>query len=161
MFPIQQHCFAPIYTQHDLIARDVTGSGKTLAFALPVLEYMRANELFQHKLSVLVLTPTRELALQISNEFLKLTHWEDEYRVCTVYGGVDMGAQEAMLGKGVDIVVGTTGRVMDHMGRGTKGLEMDGVRTVVIDETDRMMKQGFKEDVEKVRFFRVSHTFIF
>lgn len=119
----------------DLIVRDLTGSGKTLGFALPVVEYLRKNKLFgTRKIQALVLAPTRELALQVSKEFNALKHSEHEYNVLTVYGGVSIEDQTYQLRKGVDIFVGTTGRVMDHMER--KNFDFTDLKTIILDETD-------------------------
>lgn len=89
LFPIQQNCFYNIYNREDMIARDLTGSGKTLAFCLPIVEYLRKNRLLGcRKIQAIVLAPTRELALQVSNVLGSIKHSEDEYKVVTVYGGV-------------------------------------------------------------------------
>lgn len=89
LFPIQQHCFKPIYSREDIIARDLTGSGKTLGFALPVVEYLRRQRLLgSRKVQAIVLAPTRELALQVSNTFQYLKHSPNEFNCLTVYGGV-------------------------------------------------------------------------
>ena len=129
--------------------RDLTGSGKTLGFALPVVENCRANKLFgKGKIQCIVLAPTRELAIQISKVFNDLKHHPGEYDVLTVYGGVDIHEQTWKLRKGVDIFVGTCGRVLDHLERGN--LRFDGLQTLILDEADQMMKLGFKEDVDKL-----------
>ena len=96
----------------------------------------------------MVLAPTRELALQVSKEFNALKHFEGEYNVLTVYGGVSIDDQTYQLRKGVDIFVGTTGRVMDHMER--RNFDFTDLKTLILDETDQMLKQGFKEDVERI-----------
>lgn len=94
MFPIQQHCFYPVYQRGDLIARDLTGSGKTFAFGLPVVEYLRRQKLLgTRKVQAIILAPTRELALQVTNEMTKLKHHENEFRIVTVYGGVNIEDQ--------------------------------------------------------------------
>jgi ATP-dependent RNA helicase DeaD len=96
----------------------------------------------------MVLAPTRELALQVAKEFNALKHHENEYNVLTVYGGVSIEDQTYQLRKGVDIFVGTTGRILDHIER--RNFDFSHLRTVILDETDQMLKQGFKEDVEKI-----------
>jgi ATP-dependent RNA helicase DeaD len=96
----------------------------------------------------MVLAPTRELALQVAKEFNALKHYENEYNVLTVYGGVSIEDQTYQLRRGVDIFVGTTGRILDHIER--KNFDFSHLRTVILDETDQMLKQGFKEDVEKI-----------
>ena len=91
LFPIQQNCFAPIYGRKDVIGRDLTGSGKTFAFALPIVEYLRKNQLFgSGKTQAIFLAPTRELAIQITEECNKLKHDPGEFSVVTVYGGVSV-----------------------------------------------------------------------
>ena len=91
LFPIQQFCFYPIYHREDIIARDLTGSGKTFAFGLPTIEYLRRQKVLgSRKLSAIVLAPTRELAIQVTNELTKLKHHENEFKIVTVYGGVNI-----------------------------------------------------------------------
>lgn len=149
LFPIQQHCFRPIYHKEDVIARDLTGSGKTLGFALPVVEQLRKAKLFGcRKVQAICLAPTRELALQIAATFNYLKHTPNEYSCVTVYGGVPIEGQVRALRGGVEIFVGTTGRVLDHIERGN--IDFSGLKTVVLDEADQMLRQGFKEDVEKI-----------
>jgi superfamily II DNA/RNA helicase len=94
LFPIQQHCFYPVYQRNDIIARDLTGSGKTFAFGLPVVEYLRKMKLLgTRKVQAIVLAPTRELALQVTNEMSKLKHYDGEFKIVTVYGGVNIEDQ--------------------------------------------------------------------
>lgn len=89
LFPIQQHCFYPIYQREDVIARDLTGSGKTIAFGLPVVEHLRRNKLLgTRRVQAIVLAPTRELAIQVTREIEKLKHYDSEFKIVTVYGGV-------------------------------------------------------------------------
>ena len=89
LFPIQQHCFAPVFKREDLIARDLTGSGKTFAFGLPMIEFLRKNKLIgTRRVQAIILAPTRELALQITTELTKLKWSPDEFNIVTVYGGV-------------------------------------------------------------------------
>ena len=154
MFPIQQHCFYPIYNREDVIARDLTGSGKTLAFALPVVEYLRKNNFINaRKTQAIVLCPTRELALQVSKVFSEIKHNPMEYTCATVYGGVSIEEQTQQLRNGCEIFVGTTGRVLDHLNRGN--IDFSAIKTVVLDEADQMLKLGFKEDIEEIlRFVR-------
>lgn len=99
-----------------MIVRDLTGSGKTLAFSLPIVEYLRENKLLNTgKTQAVILAPTRELAVQITRTLESLKHNSREYDVLPVYGGVSFVEQARRLRNGVDILVGTTGRVMDHM----------------------------------------------
>lgn len=149
LFPIQQQCFHHMYNREDLIARDLTGSGKTLAFALPIVEYLRKKNLFKTgQVQAVMIAPTRELALQISAEITKLKHSVEEFKVLTVYGGVSVRDQANALKAGVDIFVGTTGRVMDHINRGN--IDFTGIKSLVLDEADVMLNMGFKQDIEKV-----------
>ena len=113
----------------------MTGSGKTLGFALPMVEYLRKHRcLGNGKIQGIVLAPTRELALQVTKEFNALKHSENEYNVLTVYGGVSIDDQTYQLRRGVDIFVGTTGRVMDHIER--KNFDFSHLKYVVLDEAD-------------------------
>jgi len=149
LFPIQQHCFYPVYQRHDLIARDLTGSGKTFAFGLPITEYLRRQKLLgNRKIQAIMLAPTRELALQVTNELNKLRHYDGEFKILTVYGGVSIDDQTRQLRQGVDILVGTTGRVLDHIERGN--INFSDLKSVVLDEADIMLKLGFKEDVDNI-----------
>lgn len=130
-----------------MIVRDLTGSGKTLAFCLPMVERFRKEKLFgQGRPQAMILAPTRELALQISKELEALKHHPREYAVLTVYGGKPLDEQTWQLRKGVDIFVGTTGRVKDHIER--KNFDFSLLKYAVLDEADRMLDMGFKEDVE-------------
>ena len=143
--------FSNVYNREDLIVRDLTGSGKTLAFGLPMVEWMRANKMFgssAKELQAILLAPTRELALQITRVLNDIKHHDKEYNVLAVYGGVPMDNQTWQLRKGVDILVGTTGRVLDHMNRGN--LNFGGLKAFVLDEADTMLNMGFKEDVDQL-----------
>ena len=131
------------------MVRDLTGSGKTLGFCLPMVEIFRRERLFgKGKPLAMILAPTRELALQISKELEMLKHNPREYNVLTVYGGVEIYSQTNELRRGVDIFVGTTGRVKDHMER--KNFDFSSLRFAVLDEADIMLNLGFKEDVEHI-----------
>lgn len=141
--------FGNVYNKEDLLVRDLTGSGKTLGFSLPLVERLRAAKLFAtaaRELQAIVLAPTRELALQIARVLNDLKHHDSEYNVLAVYGGVPMSEQTWQLRKGVDILVGTTGRVLDHMNRGN--LNFKGLQCFILDEADTMLNMGFKEDVD-------------
>lgn len=94
------------------------------------------------------MAPTRELAIQVSNEIAKLRHYPSEFNILTVYGGVSIDDQTRQLRNGVDIFVGTTGRVLDHIDRGN--IDFSNLKTVVLDEADVMLKLGFKEDVDNI-----------
>ena len=149
LFPVQYESFKHVWSRKDLIVRDLTGSGKTLGFSLPLVEWLRKNKtLGSGKIQAMVLAPTRELALQVAKEFNFQKHHEHEYNVLTVYGGVSIEDQTYQLRRGVDIFVGTTGRIKDHMER--RNFDFSNLRTVILDEADQMLKLGFKEDVELI-----------
>ena len=141
-----------MYNREHLIARDLTGSGKTFAFSLPIVEYLRNNDCFKTgNVQAIMLTPTRELALQITSQIEKLKHHQNEFEVLTVYGGGGQSSIEAQANKlkrGVDLFVGTTGRVLDHIERGN--VNFMGLKTVILDEADVMLKLGFKKDIETI-----------
>lgn len=153
LFPIQQTTYKDIYEGRDLVGRDRTGSGKTLAFALPLLEQLRKKDKYFNnkkgqKPFILVLVPTRELAIQVTREFDKLKNTNNEFRILSVYGGTDINEQIYKLRAGVEVVVGTPGRIMDLQER--KELILSKVKAVILDETDQMLNFGFQEDIEKI-----------
>ena len=143
-----------LYFSKDIIARDLTGSGKTLAFCLPLVErfrklgYFKQTKTYVRNLYTIIMAPTRELAIQITNELKKLMHRENEYKVLTVYGGVPIDTQTKELRYGVEFFVGTWGRVLDHIERGN--IEFSNLKTVILDEADQMLNLGFQEDIEKI-----------
>jgi ATP-dependent RNA helicase DeaD len=149
--PIQREAIPPLLEGKDLLGQAATGTGKTAAFALPMLNGLEQRGRGSAPVC-LVLAPTRELAMQVS----EATHryGRDLFgpgngaRVLPVYGGQPIGRQLRELDRGVDIVVGTPGRVIDHINRGT--LKMDQLRTVVLDEADEMLDMGFAEDIEAI-----------
>lgn len=155
LFPIQIACFHPIYEGKDLIGRDRTGSGKTLAFALPILEKLREKEKFKQKAGQrpykIVIVPTRELAIQVSNEYERFKNTPNEYRVVTCYGGTELYSQIDTIKRGCEIVVGTPGRLIDLMER--KVLALEKLKVFVLDETDQMLNLGFQEDIDKILKF--------
>lgn len=129
--------------------RDLTGSGKTLGFCLPMVTMLRKERLFgQGKPSAMILAPTRELALQIAKELKALKHFEAEYNVLTVYGGTSFDEQIYQLRRGVDIFVGTCGRVIDHINKGNFDFSL--LKFAILDEADQMLNLGFKENVEEI-----------
>jgi len=140
---IQEQVIAPMLKHKDLLGQAQTGTGKTAAFALPLLNHL---DLKKRKLQVLVLTPTRELAIQVCDHFGQFAKYMFGVNILPVYGGAGMGDQLRALRKGVHIVVGTPGRVMDHMRRGT--LKLDTLNSIVLDEADEMLNMGFQEDVD-------------
>jgi ATP-dependent RNA helicase DeaD len=130
----------------DVLGQARTGTGKTAAFAIPIIERLEHNR--DHRgPQALVLVPTRELAVQVREEFTKLSHSRKVHTVA-VYGGKPIREQMEKLRRGVEVVVGTPGRVLDHIGRGT--LRLEGLTTVVLDEADRMLDIGFRPDIEKI-----------
>jgi len=141
--PIQAQTIPLLLIGRDLVGQAQTGTGKTAAFALPVLNRL---ELKQKEPQVLVLVPTRELALQVAEAFQKYATHLPGFHVLPIYGGQDYRTQIRALQRGVHVVVGTPGRVMDHMRRGT--LRLDALRTLVLDEGDEMLRMGFIDDVE-------------
>ena len=143
--PIQKKAIPDTLNGRDVIGQAQTGSGKTLAFAIPIL-----NKIFIPDASpqAIVLCPTRELCVQVAEEIKKLSKDMDKVKVLAVYGGQAIGRQIRALNKGVHIVVGTPGRVIDHINRGT--LDLIGVETVVLDEADEMLDMGFREDIELI-----------
>lgn len=141
--PIQAKAIPVILQGRDVLGQAQTGTGKTGAFAIPMLERI---DLSVKQPQVLVLAPTRELALQVAESFESYASAAPGLRVAAIYGGQDYGIQLRQLNRGVHVVVGTPGRVMDHMRRGT--LNLDSLRGLVLDEADEMLKMGFAEDVE-------------
>ena len=127
----------------DVLGQAQTGTGKTAAFALPILARL---DLKEKKPQVLVLAPTRELAIQVAEAFQKYARHLPGFHVLPIYGGSDLRGQLRQLQRGVHVVVGTPGRVMDHMRRGS--LELSGLRTLVLDEADEMLRMGFIDDVQ-------------
>ncbi|MFO7838816.1 MAG: DEAD/DEAH box helicase, partial [Desulfosalsimonadaceae bacterium] len=141
--PIQAKTIPPLMAGRDLIGQAQTGTGKTAAFALPILSRI---DLESAAPQALVLTPTRELAIQVSESFHSYAAHLQNFRVLPIYGGQDYSGQLRRLKQGVQVVVGTPGRVMDHMRR--KSLKMDSIKSLVLDEADEMLRMGFLEDVE-------------
>ncbi len=145
MTPIQAASLPPALLGKDLIAQAKTGSGKTAAFALTLLANLNPR---RFAVQTLVLCPTRELADQVTAEVRRLARSEDNIKVVTLCGGVPLRGQLASLEHGAHIVVGTPGRVMDHLDRAS--LKLDALNTLVLDEADRMLDMGFIDDITKV-----------
>ncbi len=141
--PIQAASIPPLLAGHDLLGQAQTGTGKTAAFALPILNNIDTS---RREPQALVLTPTRELALQVAEAFQGYARHLPDFHILPIYGGQGMDTQLRQLRRGVHVIVGTPGRVMDHMRRGT--LSLDGLTTLVLDEADEMLKMGFIDDVE-------------
>ncbi|MDX1439310.1 MAG: DEAD/DEAH box helicase, partial [Rubricoccaceae bacterium] len=149
LMPVQATAIPYIIERRDLIVQSRTGSGKTGAFLLPLLERLDPNK--EHT-QALVLCPTRELAKQILGEFDKMNSGlqkDDRLRTVAVYGGTAYGPQINAFKKGAHLVVGTPGRVLDHLERGT--LKLDRLKTLVLDEADEMLSMGFYPDMKRVR----------
>ena len=143
--PIQKAAIPELMLGRDLVGQAQTGTGKTAAFALPMLAALDPD---QRKPQVLVLAPTRELAIQVADAFSSYAAHLNHVRVLAIYGGADFRDQIHQLKRGVQIVVGTPGRVMDHMRQGT--LDLSSLRALVLDEADEMLRMGFIDDVEWV-----------
>ena len=143
--PIQAQTIPLLLDNKDVLGQAQTGTGKTAAFALPILSTL---DIKQKNPQVLVLAPTRELAIQVAEAFQKYAKHIQGFHVLPIYGGQDYGGQIRALKRGVHVVVGTPGRVMDHMRRGT--LTLASLTTLVLDEADEMLRMGFIEDVEWV-----------
>ncbi|MGE5467865.1 MAG: DEAD/DEAH box helicase [Ignavibacteria bacterium] len=141
--PIQAACIPHLLAGRDLLGEAQTGTGKTAAFALPVLARLDPSVKAPQ---ALVLTPTRELAIQVAEAFQKYAHHLPGFHVLPVYGGQSMIVQLRALSRGAHIIVGTPGRVMDHLER--KSLSLDKLQTLVLDEADEMLRMGFIDDVE-------------
>ena len=141
--PIQARAIPLLLEGRDVLGQAQTGTGKTAAFAVPMLQ---AIDLEQKVTQVLVLTPTRELAIQVAASFRRYAAGLTGVRVAAIYGGQDYQVQFRQLDRGVHVVVGTPGRVIDHMRRGS--LKLDGVRGLVLDEADEMLRMGFAEEVD-------------
>lgn len=145
---IQTLSIPGILAGRDLAGQAQTGTGKTAAFALPILQ--RINVAVNEP-QALVISPTRELAIQITGEFIKLGSRLDGVQVTPVYGGQPIQRQIKRLEGGAHVVVGTPGRLIDHLKR--KTLRLDGLKTIVLDEADEMLNMGFRDDIEKILEF--------
>ena len=143
--PIQAACIQPLMEGHDLLGLAQTGTGKTAAFALPLLAELDLTAPFPQ---VLVLAPTRELAIQVAEAFQAFARHMPGFHVCPIYGGQRYSFQFNQLRRGPQVIVGTPGRILDHLDRGT--LDLDGLRTLILDEADEMLRMGFVEDVEAI-----------
>ena len=143
--PIQSQAIPVILEGKDIIGQSQTGTGKTAAFGIPLLERINPED---RRLQALILCPTRELAIQVSEEFRKLLKYKDNIRVLPIYGGQPIDRQIAALRKGTQVVIGTPGRVMDHMRRRT--IKAETVQMMVLDEAVEMLDMGFREDIETI-----------
>lgn len=145
MSPIQAQAIPVILEGRDIVGQAQTGTGKTAAFGLPMIQNLDPKN---KDLQAIVLCPTRELAIQVSDEFHKFSKYLHGIRILPIYGGQDINRQIRALKGGVQIVIGTPGRVMDHMRRRT--LKLDNVKMITLDEADEMLNMGFREDIETI-----------
>src|SRR5664279_322320 len=143
--PIQAAAIPILMQGKDVVGQSQTGSGKTAAFAVPAIEKI---ELAKRDTQVLILCPTRELAVQVSEEVHKLALFKRGLHALPIYGGQSYDRQFFGLRQGAHIVIGTPGRVMDHMRRGT--LKFDALKMVILDEVDVMLNMGFRDDIELI-----------
>ena len=145
MTPIQEQAIPVLLDGKDMIGQAQTGTGKTAAFAIPMIQGVNPEI---HKPQGIILCPTRELAMQAAEEIRKLAKYMQGIKVLPVYGGQDIGRQIKALSQGVQIIVGTPGRVMDHLRRHT--IKTSHIKMIVLDEADEMLNMGFREDIETV-----------
>ncbi|WP_100626804.1 DEAD/DEAH box helicase [Algoriphagus formosus] len=143
--PIQEQAIPYVLEGHDVIGQAQTGTGKTAAFAIPIIDLVDPDF---NKPQAIILCPTRELAVQVEGEFQKLAKYHRKITSVAIYGGESIDKQIRTLKKGVQIVVGTPGRVQDHINRGTLKLEDAGI--IVLDEADEMLDMGFRDDIEAI-----------
>ena len=144
--PVQEQCIPAVMDGRDVIGQSQTGTGKTAAFGLPLLEKL---EVLEKRLpQVLIMTPTRELTLQVTAEMRKFAKYKEGIRVVSIYGGDPITTQIRDLKGGADIIVGTPGRIQDHINRRT--LKFSSLKALVLDEADEMLKMGFKEAIEQI-----------
>lgn len=143
--PIQEQAIPVVLEGKDFIGQSKTGTGKTASYSLPMIEKIDASS---KKVQAIVLCPTRELAVQVADEVRKFLKYQEGIKTIAIYGGQSIETQIKMLKKGVQIVIGTPGRVMDHMRR--KTLKLDNVKMCVLDEADEMLNMGFEEDIETI-----------
>lgn len=145
MSEIQEKAINPILEGRDILAQSKTGSGKTLAFGLPCVMRTNTNNM---KPQTIIITPTRELADQIAVELRKVAAYKPNLKILTLYGGVPLRAQADSLAKGAHILIGTPGRIQDHLAKET--LVLDSIKTLVLDEADRMLDMGFYDEIVKI-----------
>ena len=149
MTPIQAKSIPVMISGADMIGQAQTGTGKTAAFGIPLLQKVNPEN---KKLQAIILCPTRELAIQVAEELRNLSKYMHGVKVLPIYGGQDISRQIRSLKGGVQIIIGTPGRVMDHMRRHT--IRLQELHTVVLDEADEMLNMGFREDIETIQIGR-------
>ena len=145
MTEIQEKVINPILDGSDILAQSKTGSGKTLAFGLPCVMNTNTNN---YKPQTIIITPTRELADQIAIELRRVAAYKPNLKILTLYGGVPLRAQADSLAKGAHILIGTPGRIQDHLAKET--LTLESIKTLVLDEADRMLDMGFYDEIVKI-----------
>ncbi len=146
MTEIQQQSIPLLLEGSDVVGLSNTGTGKTAAFGIPAVESITESD--RKRVAVLILCPTRELAMQAADEMRKYAKFKSSVRICAVFGGASMEKQIHELKRGANIVIGTPGRVLDHIRRRT--LKLDNLRCLILDEADEMLNMGFREDIEAV-----------
>ena len=154
MTPIQKAALPIILEGKDIIAQAPTGTGKTCCFAIPAINIVDVEDT---DIQILILCPTRELAIQVSGEFQKISKFTKGLKVCTVYGGQDIDKQIIALKKKPQIVCGTPGRIMDHLRR--KTIKIKKIKMLILDEADEMLNMGFKEDIETILNYMEKGTY--
>ena len=145
--PIQQQAIPPILEGRDVLAGAQTGTGKTAGFTLPMLQRLQNGTANRRRIRALVLTPTRELAAQVA-ESVRCYGQHLPFRAAVIYGGVSINTQIARIRKGVDVVVATPGRLLDHVRQGT--IDLSAIECLVLDEADRMLDMGFIRDIRAI-----------
>ncbi|HHT96803.1 MAG TPA: DEAD/DEAH box helicase [Clostridiales bacterium] len=143
--PIQAAAIPVIFNGSDVVGQAQTGTGKTAAFAIPILEKIEKDN---RDVQAVVLCPTRELAIQVANEFRELALFMHGIKILPIYGGQEISKQIRSLKAGTQIIIGTPGRFMDHMRR--KTIKLNKIKTIVLDEADEMLNMGFREDIESI-----------
>ncbi|MFH0807683.1 MAG: DEAD/DEAH box helicase [Elusimicrobiota bacterium] len=143
--PIQSQAILPVMEGKDVCGQAQTGTGKTLAFGIPILEKINVKD---KNLQAIILCPTRELAIQVAEEFKKLSKYKKGAHIVPIYGGQSIDRQINALSYGAQVIIGTPGRVIDHINRGT--LKVNNVKMVVLDEADEMLDMGFIDDIELI-----------
>ena len=142
---IQAQSIPMIIEGKDVLGRSNTGTGKTAAFGIPAIEMVEAGSKYPN---AMIICPTRELVTQVATELRKFSKYKEGVKIVPIYGGQPIDSQIKLLKRGCGIVVGTPGRIMDHLRR--KTLRLNDTRMVILDEADEMLNMGFKEDIEEI-----------